>query len=234
MEEMYFDKIDKVIYINLEERTDRRKKIENTLKKVFPSDKIIRFNAIKETPGFIGASKSHIACLDMAIKKKWTIMIVEDDMEWHSDTASSLKILNKKINNPFDVIILGGTFPIYNTKTYKLYECNSGTAYIVSSDYCETLKKNMSLGLENLQLINNYRLYALDIYWHKLQKKDNWFIIYPPLCIQKIGYSDIDRNISNPTKYFFITNNAVYWRRYKKILLKFIIIIFVLYYFIIL
>ena len=220
--------IDKILYINLQERTDRRENIENTLKQVFPSDKIIRFNAIKQTPGFIGAIKSHIACLEMAIEKNWTVLIVEDDMEWHETLG--LKRLQQIMSNFYDVIILGGTFPIYNTKTYKLYQCNSGTSYIVSKDYCTTLKKHFSLALEKLQLTNNYKLYALDIYWHKLQKKDNWFIIYPPLCIQKIGYSDIDGKISNPTKYFFITNNAVYLRRYKKKITVIIITIFAFFY----
>jgi glycosyl transferase family 25 len=206
--------VDKVLYINLLDRTDRRENIENTLGKVFSPNKIMRLNAIKYSPGYIGAIKSHIACLEIAIENNWTVLIVEDDMEWNG--IPEIKSLQKIMLNPYDVIILGGTFPIYNPKTFKLYQCNSGTSYIVSRDYCLALKNNFVSALEKLISTHNYKLYALDIYWHKLQKKDNWFIVYPPLCIQKTGYSDIDGKISNPTKYFFICNNAVYFRRYKK------------------
>jgi hypothetical protein len=65
-----WDFIEKLIYINLEERKDRRDTIEEVLK-VIPSKKIIRFNAIKEKNGHIGASKSHIECIKMAIKNNW-------------------------------------------------------------------------------------------------------------------------------------------------------------------
>jgi hypothetical protein len=44
-----FEFVDKIVYINLEHRTDRRAQIEEVLKDV--SDKVIRFNAIKETHG---------------------------------------------------------------------------------------------------------------------------------------------------------------------------------------
>jgi glycosyl transferase family 25 len=42
--------------------------------------------------------------------------------------------------------------------------------------------------------------YAIDQYWHKLQQKDNWYIIYPTLCLQRQGFSDI-KNAITPIKY---------------------------------
>jgi hypothetical protein len=37
----------------------------------------------------------------------------------------------------------------------------------------------------------NEFLYAIDKYWLRLQKRDNWYLIIPLKVIQKTGYSDI-------------------------------------------
>ena len=36
-------------------------------------------------------------------------------------------------------------------------------------------------------------MYCIDVYWQKLQQKDNWYIINPALMIQRKGYSDISK-----------------------------------------
>ena len=63
-------KIDKVIYINLKERTDRNLKCLEILTKLFDKDKIIRFDAIKHEKGYIGCYKSHIGCLEIILENK--------------------------------------------------------------------------------------------------------------------------------------------------------------------
>ena len=76
--------IEKVVYINLEHRTDRKELIEKELS-IFHSEKVIRFNAIKEDNGHIGSSKSHIEVLKLSIKNDWkNVLIVEDDASWHN------------------------------------------------------------------------------------------------------------------------------------------------------
>ena len=59
--------ISKVIYINLEDDTTRKNQIENELKKHFKNEKISRFNAIRESNGAVGCTKSHIKILETAI-----------------------------------------------------------------------------------------------------------------------------------------------------------------------
>ena len=53
---MNWEQITKVIYINLEDRLDRKTQIENELS-VIPENKIMRFNAIKDEKGYIGCTK---------------------------------------------------------------------------------------------------------------------------------------------------------------------------------
>jgi glycosyl transferase family 25 len=188
------DNIEKVVYINLEHRTDRKQQIERELS-VFPSEKVIRFQAVYEKGrGHLGCSKSHIAVLEMAIQNRWkNVLIVEDDMVWNhfeSGMATLKQILAK---NP-DVIMLGGYGVSMVTGTYKVTKANTTVAYLVFNNYYQTLLDNFKEGAHLLD--KNYEHltpYAIDQYWHKLQEKDNWYIIYPGLCEQREGYSDIEQ-----------------------------------------
>ena len=196
------DQIEKVVYINLEHRTDRKQQIERELS-VFPSEKVVRFNAVYEKDrGHVGCSRSHIAVLEMAIQNKWkNILIVEDDMVWNEFEKGILILKQLSTKNP-DVIMLGGYGVSMATGTYRLRKANTTVAYLVFDKYYQTLLSNFREGA--LLLERNYaRLtpYAIDQYWHRLQERDNWYIIYPGLCYQREGYSDIEQT-SVPIKPF--------------------------------
>jgi len=72
--------IQHTLYINLEERQDRRIHVEQQLASIgihTPG----RFNAIKMKDGRIGCSMSHLKCLQLAKKNNWEhVLIVEDDI----------------------------------------------------------------------------------------------------------------------------------------------------------
>lgn len=191
--------IEKVIYINLSYRTDRKQEIENELLKVFPIEKILRFEAIKHEKGGIGCSMSHAGALEVAIQNNWkNVLIVEDDLQW-TNFQSGTTLLNKLISNPYDVILLSGHFVRYDKKTYKLNGCTGRTSYVVSNHYYQTLLDNYKDGLSSL-LKQYIPIYRGDVYWQILHKKDNWFIIMPQLCVQRPSYSDIEKRQVNYTK----------------------------------
>ena len=218
--------IKKVIYINLEERKDRKKKCLDILDNLFDNDQIVRLDAIKHDKGYIGCAMSHLKCLEIAIENNWeNVLIVEDDIFY---TKKSKHILINLIKKPFDVIILGGTIIYYNPFNYNLYRCNSGTAYIVSNHYYKTLKSFWENNLNNLIKTNNQIKYSLDISWHQLQYKDNWKIVYPPVFVQKMGKSDIEQESYDPEKYFYITNIFTFIRQYKRLISKFLFIFIIL------
>lgn len=77
-----WDFIDKVIYINLNRRKDRRLYLSRELKKLgIPKDKIFRLEAIEYSPGYIGCAMSHLHALHMADKEGWkNVLILEDDI----------------------------------------------------------------------------------------------------------------------------------------------------------
>lgn len=187
-----FEFIEKVVYINLEHRTDRKEQIETELQKVFPVDKIVRFNAIKHERGGIGCSMSHIGALELAIKNNWkNVLIVEDDMEW-LDIPNRYSIVENLIKLPHDVVMLSGHEVNYHTRTYKLYNCCARTSYLVESHYYSTLLNNFKEGLELLQ--KEFKSpHRGDRYWNRLQQRDRWYIVMPQICKQRTSISDIEK-----------------------------------------
>jgi len=191
------DQIEKVIYINLKERTDRREDTIQELAKIFPDEKILRFEAIKHNSGAIGCTMSHISVLEMAIREKWeNVLILEDDIGWNTDFSLLINLLNLS----YHVILLSGYSVNYDKSTSRVISSQTTGAYIVNSRYYQTLLNNYNEGLEKLLNTGNLGLYAIDRYWKHLQVKDNWYIIQPNLCFQKPSYSDIEKRHVNYNK----------------------------------
>jgi glycosyl transferase family 25 len=186
-----FEFVEKIIYINLEDRKDRKEQIEKELS-IFPSDKVIRFNAIKHEKGLIGCGASHIRCLQIAKENKWkNVLIVEDDMKWNN-FEQSYSLLENLVKYPYDAIMLGGTYVQYYPGSYKLHFAATATAYLVCDHYYDTILSTFQTSLYNLY--HNYipEKYAHDIFWGEIQCRDKWYITVPSLCIQRPGYSDIE------------------------------------------
>lgn len=180
-----FEIVEKVVYINLEDRVDRKKQIERELLKHFPSEKIVRFNAIKDQNGGIGCTRSHIAVLEMAIKENWNnVLVVEDDAIW-SNFYTSYPIFEKLSKQSFDVIVLGVANAQCDESTFKLFYGQTTTAYLINKSYYQTLLENFKTGLGHLISTGDRGQFATDQYWKQLQSKDNWYCVAPSLMIQK-------------------------------------------------
>jgi len=198
-----FDSIEKVVYINLDERVDRKAHIQRELLKVFPASKIERFAAIKrEDHGGIGCTMSHIAVLEMAAAAGWkNVLVVEDDFVWINleKSASVLELLLKK---PADIVVLGGTDVKCDAVTCRLQSCHTTTAYLVYQSYYDTILANFREGLHLFEATRQYETYALDQYWNTLQLTGNWYIVRPGIAAQRSGYSNIEKRIVNFTRYY--------------------------------
>ena len=174
-----FDFVEKVVYINLEHRTDRKAEIEKELE-IIPTEKVLRFNAIADSNGSFGCSKSHIAVLELAIEHGWSsVLVLEDDASW-CNFEREYPILEKLVQKPYDVICLG-VLGYSNAQTHRLSEGQTTTAYLVHSHYYPTLLNNFREALQKQR--------AVDQYWKNLQKKDMWYRVR--LMYQRPSFSDI-------------------------------------------
>lgn len=210
-----WDFVDKIIYINLEDRTDRRQEIEQELKNAnVPAHKILRLNAIRDSPGHVGCSKSHILALEMAMKNGWkNVLILEDDAMWNKFEKGYERLRQLVHQHPdFDVITLGNVGATFDNDTGRLWNAQTATAYLVNSPYYSTLHSNFEDGLKNLIITKTMKTneerfpyeqkYCVDQYWKILQKKDKWYIVNPALMIQRPSNSSIVGGIVDYTSHF--------------------------------
>ena len=95
--------IDRIFYINLDHRADRRAEIENELDAKGLSYE--RFPAVRhETIGGVGCGRSHVGVLRLAKERGYKrILVLEDDFIF---TTESLDIINKLDDVTFDVCLL--------------------------------------------------------------------------------------------------------------------------------
>jgi GR25 family glycosyltransferase involved in LPS biosynthesis len=190
------------LYINLEERIDRKKKTKKEFKKL--NIPIKRFNAVKLTNGRIGCSMSHIKCLQKAKDNDWDhVLIVEDDIHFINPEIF-IQQLNKFLSSDidWDVLLFAGNnlppYQIFGDFCVKVSRCQTTTGYLVKKHYYETLIQNMKEGVGLLlKEPEKHFYYAIDKYWFPLQEKDKWFIITPLSVVQREDYSDIEMKETN-------------------------------------
>jgi glycosyl transferase family 25 len=213
--------IDKVVYINLDHRTDRNEHMKDVIS-VF-NNKSSRYPAIKTSYGLIGCVMSHIEVLRDAINKNYkNILILEDDAEWNN-FEDGYNILKKLASSPYDVILLGGSFVSCDPVSHKLFSAQTTTAYLVNNHYFQTLLNNFMEGLKYLLVdTSKHEHYALDIYWKQLQARDNWFVVYPPLIYQQPSYSDICNGHVDYRSLMNINTEVVQPIAYNKLELSFV------------
>ena len=194
------------LYINLEERKDRKEHIEAELKSVGIHG--VRFNAIKLQNGRVGCSMSHLKCLQIAKKNNWPyVMICEDDLLFldkeksvnHMNEFFKLHSGNKDVCNI--VLIAGNNVPPYkkvDNTCIRVSHCQTTTGYIVKNAYYDILMENIKTGVEKLMKNpSNHTMYAIDKYWIQLQKMNVWYLLAPIIAIQREDYSDIEKKTTN-------------------------------------
>jgi GR25 family glycosyltransferase involved in LPS biosynthesis len=187
-----FEDIRNVLYINLDERTDRREQTDNEFKRVGLNAQ--RVSAVKMKPGALGCTLSHIKCLEMAKERDWDhVMICEDDILFAKDTDLIKKsfdtFLSKHTN--WDVIALGilvidGAY--IDESAARITKAWCTTCYIVRKEYYDVLLHNFRIS-EQKQRQNKKG--EVDVIWNSLQKRDQWMTILPYLVIQRPTKSDI-------------------------------------------
>jgi GR25 family glycosyltransferase involved in LPS biosynthesis len=188
-----------ILYINLQDREDRKQHVEEQLRMVgFQNPE--RFNAVVMDIGAIGCSMSHLRCLETAREKNWDhVLICEDDVLFLNPELFTQQ-MNTFLENhdDWDVVFLGG----HNNQQYipvddscvQVHRCQTTTGYLVKSHYYDKLIDIMKEGVEMfIKEPHNFSIYAVDRYWFRLQELDKWYLIIPLSVTQKEDYSDIEK-----------------------------------------
>jgi len=195
--------IDKIIYINLEKRTDRKEHIENELKKFnLPFE---RFNAFEtKGMGILGCGYSHLGVLKKAKEMNYkNILILEDDFMFLVNKEEFETELTNffNLNIHYDVLFLSygvnKNETLNNGTVNRVLESSTASGYIVHHSYYDKL---ISLYEWAMPLLGNTRMhwiYANDQIWKEYQKKDQWLYFIKRIGKQIDGYSDNSERMTN-------------------------------------
>ena len=186
--------LDKIIYINLDNRTDRREEIESELDEKGLDYE--RFSAIKDDRGAIGCCKSHLAVLKKARDHGYqNILVLEDDFQFLVDKPEFEKQLKMLFDVHFDVCLLSYNTNYLQDSPYpflcKITDAQTTSGYLVQSHYYDTLISQWEHGLKMFQETGNEQLYTCDQSWKTLQERDIWYCFKERIGIQRDSYSDI-------------------------------------------
>ncbi|HSX04105.1 MAG TPA: hypothetical protein VLG76_05190 [Rhabdochlamydiaceae bacterium] len=199
---------DGTLYINLPQRTDRRKKIKAELQKAaLDPNKIFRIEAsYDELNGIRGCVLSHIKALDFAIEKGWkNVLILEDDCLFLKNQNKMDSYINHFLvhfKNEWDVFFLGGEIHLSEKTDHaeyvKVQFSLRAHAYAVNGDYLCKLRDHFVSTYESTKedLFFTQSLHkALDRRWAELQLKDRWYAGLKPIARQSKSFSDIEKGI---------------------------------------
>jgi GR25 family glycosyltransferase involved in LPS biosynthesis len=188
--------IDKIFYINLDKRTDRRNEIEQELNKMeLPYE---RFSAIHKESGIVGCGYSHLAVLKLARDKGYkNILIFEDDFAFlvsKTDLENNLKLLFTNFNN-FDVCFLSYNCNHFqdipgNSFIKRVLDSQTASGYIVNQKCYSKLIDLYEQTLPLLEQTDYHWLYANDMSWKILQQQDMCICFDKRLGKQRASFSD--------------------------------------------
>ena len=199
------ENIDKIYYINLDHRIDRREQFTQQIATHFKDgileSRIERFPAIKHDHGLLGCSMSHLEVIKKAkADGARYVLVFEDDFEFivsrETFENNIIKLFEQVANCSLDfkVVMLA-----YNTNNRAEIANNdildSSTdvqtcaGYLVNSAYYDELIQCWEEGVRLYQETWKDWVYGCDQYWKKLQN-EKWFIFKTRIGKQCAGFSD--------------------------------------------
>jgi glycosyl transferase family 25 len=190
--------IEKIIYINLDKRQDRREEIEKELKEYNLYEKSERFVAINvEGQGILGCTMSHLEVIKLAKERRYNeVLILEDDYYFivpKEEFEDELKkFFESKVE--YDVCMISYNIIKSEPTDYsfinKIIDAQTASGYIIHNGFYDTLIKVLEDAIEPLRKTNEHWLYANDQIWKNVQPQSKWYSLTTRCGKQRDGYSD--------------------------------------------
>lgn len=190
------DLVDGVVYINLDERVDRREQIEGVLSLLGVSGE--RFAAIPHEYGAYGCGQSHLAVLKAARDRGWrSVLVLEDDFEPVVPAEEFWRTIRSCIAEVPDWQVFMITYnPLqmrrHSDDVNEMVHARTASAYIVRAEVYDDLINLWEWALPRLLAeLNLY--FAIDEVWRTLQQEGGWFGSVRQIGRQRPSWSDIEK-----------------------------------------
>ncbi len=188
------NKVDQILFINLDNRKDRLEAITKQFKTVGIDMKKVHRIPAHYTPGngHLGCAKSHLDAIKYAQENNFeNVLVFEDDFKFNTDLEKTNQLFNYLLDNvnvrEWDVVMLSyANEKIKETKypfLNKVLEASTSSGYIINKNYYSVLIKTFEKCVNNMSSERtsgvNWEQWALDQVWKTNQKEDRWFSFNP-------------------------------------------------------
>ena len=190
--------IDKIIYINLDRREDRKEEIEKELNDFnLPYERFKAIDYPEHGKGIVGCTYSHLAVLKLAKERKYkNVLILEDDFTFVVSKEEFENQLTQffEQNIQFDVCMISYSISKSESTEYsfvnRVIEGQTASGYIVNEHYYDAIIDLYEWAAPLLDETLHHWIYANDQVWKRLQEKDMWYYFKTRLGKQRPSYSD--------------------------------------------
>ncbi len=192
--------IDKIVYINMDARADRRSAIEKEFDRLGIKN-FIRFSALsyKDYPNS-GCLLSHATVLEQAYDAGLSnVLVLEDDFRFIADANkvnSSMSAFFAR-NKPWDVVMLttcAAQISEPGPLVSRITSSGNGAGYLVNRSMMLELSTLFKSNVENLYQTKRHWEYQNDMLWKQLMPESNWYMFNDYLGYQCEGYSDLSQD----------------------------------------
>jgi len=197
------DKINQIVYINMDNRTDRNSTLLQEFKRVgFPDNKITRFSASSyhDCPNS-GCLLSHANVLEMAYNMNLqNVLVLEDDFIFIDDIPKIHADITAffELDISWDVLMFTTCAAVVSENTNslisKISSSGNGAGYLVNRPMMLELSTLFKANVENLFLTKQHWVYQNDILWKTIMPTSQWYMFNHYLGYQKEGYSDLSQD----------------------------------------
>jgi GR25 family glycosyltransferase involved in LPS biosynthesis len=197
--------LNKIFYINLDKRDDRKREIETELRNYGLFENAERIPAIL-TPeqGILGCTMSHLRALKLAKEQGYqNVLILEDDFQF---TVSKEEFENQltqffDAKVEYDVCMISFNMKQSQPTDYpflqRVIESQTASGYIVHCGFYDRLIELYEWAIPLLEQTREHWNYANDQCWKKLQPDSRWYAFTERCGIQRAGYSDNSGQFEN-------------------------------------
>lgn len=197
--------IEKIYYINLEHRKDRRESIEREIRKIDPEfKKTERIEAVLQKPGWIGCGKSHLLALKKALEQGYdNVLILEDDFIFQVEEKEILPTIGNFLKNfkDYNLFLLGTNllrFQEVKGDFIKVMNGQTTSGYMINKKFIPDLIKCFQEAVTALEEGKDRTSFSIDIQWKKFQRNNSKvYTTKKRLGKQMVSFSDIENRNTN-------------------------------------
>ena len=192
-----------IMYINLDSRTDRKKKTESMLdlwgypyKRVAGIKKEGGISLYdKKRKGSLGCALSHLKAL---CQFDTDVLVLEDDAQFR--TTPPLEELSTI--EGWDVVCFAHNMAIVNNsdcfvagvhRFCRAHNIQTMSAYMVRKQHLQTLRQKARESAKGLEKGGQIRVFAIDMVWKQVQQSLRFYVAHPRLAKQRQSWSDIQK-----------------------------------------